>query len=141
MPRCPMINQPKLCTFSSSHAMTNPCHGALIAYRRDGVAIASARARDDRVRGWATLPGGVDMADDVDGAEPTGLTRRDALKRGAIVGGALVWSVPAVQVLAMSHNAAEAASGPVSPPPPPPPGTPVSPPPPPPPPQPLATQD
>jgi hypothetical protein len=33
--------------------------------------------------------------------EPTeGLGRRDLLKRGALVGGALVWTVPAVQTLA-----------------------------------------
>ncbi|NHC45189.1 hypothetical protein [Motilibacter aurantiacus] len=42
------------------------------------------------------------------------LTRRDALKRGALVGGALVWTVPAIQSLSM--GAADAASGSVPPP-------------------------
>ncbi|MDQ4006937.1 MAG: hypothetical protein M3211_02430 [Actinomycetota bacterium] len=32
--------------------------------------------------------------------QPTGLNRRDVLRRGAILGGALVWTVPAVQTLA-----------------------------------------
>jgi len=37
------------------------------------------------------------MSDDTPGE---GLGRRDLLKRGAMVGGALVWTVPAVQTLA-----------------------------------------
>jgi LPXTG-motif cell wall-anchored protein len=42
-----------------------------------------------------------------------GLSRRDALKRGLLVGGAL-WVVPAVQVVTMTEAHAETASGPVS---------------------------
>ena len=47
-----------------------------------------------------------------------GLTRRDALRRGAL-GGALLWTVPTLQVI--GAGSADAASGPPSPPPPPPP--------------------
>lgn len=39
-----------------------------------------------------------------------GLTRREMLKRGA-VGGALVWSVPAIQALGLGATAAQATSG------------------------------
>lgn len=42
-----------------------------------------------------------------------GVSRRDALKRGLFVGGAL-WVVPAVQVVTMTEAHAETASGPVS---------------------------
>lgn len=42
--------------------------------------------------------------------ERRGMSRRDALKRGAIVGGA-VWVVPAVHALSMSSASAQAPSG------------------------------
>ncbi|MBI1758400.1 MAG: hypothetical protein HYR62_04135 [Actinobacteria bacterium] len=44
----------------------------------------------------------------------TGVTRRAALKRGAIVGGALVWTVPVVQAISLTSAHAEAASAPPS---------------------------
>jgi hypothetical protein len=40
------------------------------------------------------------MADEFDTNE--GLTRREALKKGAMLGGALVWAVPVVQTVGMS---------------------------------------
>ena len=40
-----------------------------------------------------------------------GLNRRDVLKRGAIVGSAVLWAVPAVQVIGLGASHAEAASG------------------------------
>jgi hypothetical protein len=43
------------------------------------------------------------------------MSRRQALKRGAVVGGALVWTVPAVQAITMSSAHAEAASAPPGP--------------------------
>ncbi len=39
------------------------------------------------------------------------LSRRDALKRGLVVGGAMVWAVPTVQALGMSAAHADAPSG------------------------------
>ncbi|MDQ1715498.1 MAG: hypothetical protein QOC60_1443 [Frankiaceae bacterium] len=39
------------------------------------------------------------------------LSRRDALKRGALVGGTLLWAVPAVQAVTMSAASAAAPSG------------------------------
>ncbi|NHC12784.1 twin-arginine translocation signal domain-containing protein [Motilibacter deserti] len=55
------------------------------------------------------------MQQNADASPVTGqLTRRDALKRGAVVGGALVWAVPAMQ--SMSVGTADAASGTVPPP-------------------------
>ena len=53
-------------------------------------------------------------------ARPAGLSRRAALKTGA-VGGVLLWSVPTVQVLGISAATADDPSGPPPPPPPPPP--------------------
>ena len=53
----------------------------------------------------------------------SGLTRRDALKRGAI-GGALLWTVPTLQTIGATRASADAPSSPpppTSPPPPPPP--------------------
>lgn len=44
-----------------------------------------------------------DVRDDEPGR---GLTRRDMLRRGAVVGGALVWTVPVVQSVAPSAYAA-----------------------------------
>lgn len=44
------------------------------------------------------------------GTDSNGLSRRDALKRGAVIAGA-VWAVPAVQALQMSSASAEAPSG------------------------------
>lgn len=40
-----------------------------------------------------------------------GLGRRDVLKRGAMVGGALIWTVPAVQTLAGPAFAASSPAG------------------------------
>ena len=48
------------------------------------------------------------MADEFDINE--GLTRREALKKGAIFGGALVWAVPMVQTVGMSAAMAQTAS-------------------------------
>lgn len=39
-----------------------------------------------------------------------GITRRQALKKGAIFGGALAWATPVVQVIAMKPAFAQAAS-------------------------------
>lgn len=41
---------------------------------------------------------------------PSGITRREALKRGAVIGTA-AWVVPAVQVLRMDAAAADSPSG------------------------------
>lgn len=43
---------------------------------------------------------------------PTGLDRRTALKRGALVGGALVWAVPVVQAVSLTAAHAENPSAP-----------------------------
>lgn len=40
------------------------------------------------------------------------MSRRQALKRGAVVGGALVWTVPAVQAVSMTQAHADVASAP-----------------------------
>lgn len=47
---------------------------------------------------------------DQDNAAPDGVSRRSALKRGAIVGGALVWTTPVVQSLARPAFAQDAGS-------------------------------
>jgi hypothetical protein len=47
---------------------------------------------------------------DQDNAAPEGVSRRSALKRGAIVGGALVWTTPVVQSLARPAFAQDAGS-------------------------------
>lgn len=39
------------------------------------------------------------------------VSRRDALKRGAMAGGALLWVTPAVQVIGLGRANAQAASG------------------------------
>ncbi|MGH2787242.1 MAG: hypothetical protein ACRDJV_04950 [Actinomycetota bacterium] len=41
-----------------------------------------------------------------------GITRRETLKRGAALGGALLWSVPVIQTLGMTHAHAAVPSGP-----------------------------
>ena len=40
-----------------------------------------------------------------------GISRRQALKRGAAIGGAALWVTPAVQLLAITESAAEQPSG------------------------------
>ncbi len=40
-----------------------------------------------------------------------GISRREALKRGVVLGGAAVWAVPAVQVLNITEAAAQQPSG------------------------------
>lgn len=45
-----------------------------------------------------------------DALSVTGLSRRDALKRGVVIAGA-VWAVPVVQALSVSEASAEAPSG------------------------------
>lgn len=45
------------------------------------------------------------------GATPERLTRREALKRGALFGGALLWTTPAVQAIGMSRALAAEPSG------------------------------
>ena len=47
----------------------------------------------------------------IDGTSPEGLTRREALKRGAAFGGALLWATPVVQAIGMSRALAEGTSG------------------------------
>ena len=42
--------------------------------------------------------------------EPTRITRRDALRRGALLGGALTWSVPVVQLVGMKPAMAQVPS-------------------------------
>jgi hypothetical protein len=42
---------------------------------------------------------------------PSGLTRRETLKRGAVAGAALVWTTPIVQALSMDAAHADPASG------------------------------
>ncbi|HEU4675994.1 MAG TPA: hypothetical protein VFS29_08405 [Motilibacteraceae bacterium] len=44
-------------------------------------------------------------------SEPTGLTRREALRRGALVGSAL-WMVPVAQAVSVTPAAADTASAP-----------------------------
>lgn len=56
------------------------------------------------------------------GSEESGFTRRDMLKRGAVVGSAAVWMSPALQIIGVGRHAAQAASAPPPPPPPPPSG-------------------
>ena len=41
---------------------------------------------------------------------PGGITRREALRRGALLGGALTWATPIVQVLGMKPALAQAVS-------------------------------
>lgn len=41
------------------------------------------------------------------------VSRRQALKRGALAGGALVWTVPLIQVVSLNQSQAEAASAPL----------------------------
>jgi hypothetical protein len=41
----------------------------------------------------------------------SGISRRDVLKRGAIAGSAVLWAVPAIQVIGLGASHAEAASG------------------------------
>ncbi len=43
-------------------------------------------------------------------SQQEGLTRREALKRGAAVGGAMLWASPVVQTIGMSRAAAAATS-------------------------------
>lgn len=56
------------------------------------------------------------------GSEESGVSRRDMLKRGAVVGSAALWMSPALQIIGIGRHAAQAASAPPPPPPPPPPG-------------------
>lgn len=44
------------------------------------------------------------------GEESQGITRRDLLRRGAVLGGAVVWSTPVVQTLGMGRAFAQTAS-------------------------------
>jgi hypothetical protein len=79
-----------------------------------------------RIRGWHYSSAGreagivlrrevgMTMNGDLSGEDGRSVTRRVALKRGAVVGAGLLWAVPAVQIVAMTQNSAEAASGPVS---------------------------
>jgi hypothetical protein len=46
--------------------------------------------------------------------EPNGVSRRDVLRRGAIVGAAAVWTVPLVQVVSMTAAHADSPSAPVT---------------------------
>ena len=48
----------------------------------------------------------------VPGAGGSPVSRRDALKRGAVIGGTLVWTVPVVQAVSMTAAHAESASAP-----------------------------
>ena len=50
--------------------------------------------------------------DPIDLKTEVGLSRREMLRRSAIVGGALVWSVPAIQSMGMKAAAAQAGPGP-----------------------------
>lgn len=45
-------------------------------------------------------------------ASATSISRRAALKRGAVIGGTLVWTVPVVQAVSMTAAHAESASAP-----------------------------
>jgi hypothetical protein len=46
---------------------------------------------------------------------PSGLTRREALRRGAFLGAGAVWTIPTVRTLTMSSNYAAVPSGGVEP--------------------------
>jgi hypothetical protein len=71
----------------------------------------------------------------VDGARAGGMSRRDLLRRGAVVGATAAWTVPLVQVVSMTPAHADSPSAPPVNPPPittpvnPPPTSPVNPPP------------
>jgi hypothetical protein len=44
--------------------------------------------------------------------EPRGITRREALRKGALLGGALAWATPVVQVVGMKPALAQTTSPP-----------------------------
>jgi hypothetical protein len=46
-----------------------------------------------------------------DAALPAGLSRREALKRGAVVAGGVVWTAPVIQVLGLTEAQAAVPSG------------------------------
>ena len=46
------------------------------------------------------------------GSPLAGVTRREALKRGAVFGGALLWTTPAIQAIGISRAVAQETSGP-----------------------------
>lgn len=56
------------------------------------------------------MTGGGDLEDKGITLEPRnpGITRRDALRRGAVVGGALIWAAPVVQTVGMQAAKAQA---------------------------------
>lgn len=56
----------------------------------------------------------MDMDDQSTGAASAGYSRRDVLKKGAVVGGTLAWAVPAVQLISMTSASAESPSAPPS---------------------------
>ena len=56
------------------------------------------------------------MTDDNSEVDPGGTSRRDFIRKGAIVGGALVWAVPAVQSIGMRAASAQTVSPPDNPP-------------------------
>jgi len=67
---------------------------------RDAPPVSPLRRGGDRA-------GDVQAGRPSDAPGPNGVPRRDALARGAAVGGALLWSLPAVQALSMSAASAQ----------------------------------
>jgi len=54
------------------------------------------------------------MAENIENPEVQGLTRREMLRKGAVLGGALAWSIPTVQTFGMAPAFAAATSHAIS---------------------------
>ncbi len=58
---------------------------------------------------------GVESATPSTESGPSEYSRRSMLKRGAVIGGTLAWTIPAIQVISMNSAQAESASAPAGP--------------------------
>jgi hypothetical protein len=87
--------QPLVAGIQGPHARKRYAVLRMAGWRRGSYALDSARNSRPRKR------------TDMEGIEARRLTRRETLKRGAALGGALIWSVPAVQSLTMTAASAQ----------------------------------